>query len=112
MLWYLNSVLAITFHLTIFCLWEWWSADITEVDHYANVPLVVNASGYVFWVPPAIFKSECPMDLTYWPYDTQTCHLFFGSWTSHGWQVNLELESNSSEVGISFFVTYTDYFLE
>lgn len=78
-----------------------WSADISGVDHYGNVPLVVNSTGYVVWVPPAVFRAECPLDVTYWPYDEQQCHLFLGSWTTHGWMVNLELYRNRTEVSSS-----------
>ncbi|XP_069172872.1 neuronal acetylcholine receptor subunit alpha-6 isoform X1 [Procambarus clarkii] len=64
------------------------NADITEVDHYGNTHLVVY-NGWVVWFPPAHISVECPMDISHWPYDTQTCHIYFGSWTTHGWQIEL-----------------------
>ncbi|KAK8746992.1 hypothetical protein OTU49_016937, partial [Cherax quadricarinatus] len=64
------------------------NADITEINHYGQTHLLVF-SGLVYWFPPAHISVECPMDLSHWPYDTQTCHIYFGSWTTHGWQVEL-----------------------
>lgn len=37
--------------------------------------------------PPAIFKSYCEIDVEWFPFDTQTCFMKFGSWTHSGNQV-------------------------
>ena len=37
--------------------------------------------------PPAIFKSYCEIDVRYFPFDTQTCFMKFGSWSYSGLQV-------------------------
>lgn len=37
--------------------------------------------------PPAIFKSYCEIDVEWFPFDTQTCFMKFGSWTHDGAQV-------------------------
>lgn len=34
----------------------------------------------VNWDPPAIYKSMCQIDVEWFPFDTQSCHLKFGSW--------------------------------
>merc|ERR1719360_111615 len=49
-------------------------------------------------VPPGHFKAYCRLSLRAWPFDTQTCQLKFGSWTSHGNQIDLHLYKNSSSV--------------
>ena len=47
----------------------------------------LNYNGLVVWVPPAIYKSSCLIDVTYFPFDQQTCVMKFGSWTYDGFQV-------------------------
>ena len=43
--------------------------------------------GRVKWGPPAIFKSQCDMDVEYFPFDQQMCFLKFSLWTYDGSQV-------------------------
>ncbi|XP_021236965.1 neuronal acetylcholine receptor subunit alpha-6 [Numida meleagris] len=42
---------------------------------------LLHYDGMITWTPPAIFKSSCPMDITFFPFDHQNCSLKFGSWT-------------------------------
>ncbi|XP_043370800.1 neuronal acetylcholine receptor subunit alpha-6 isoform X2 [Dermochelys coriacea] len=42
---------------------------------------LLKYDGVITWTPPAIFKSSCPMDITFFPFDHQNCSLKFGSWT-------------------------------
>ncbi|NXN08600.1 ACHA6 protein, partial [Indicator maculatus] len=42
---------------------------------------LLRYDGMITWTPPAIFKSSCPMDITFFPFDHQNCSLKFGSWT-------------------------------
>lgn len=41
----------------------------------------LNYDGNITWLNPAIFKSVCQIDVTYFPFDDQTCELKFGSWS-------------------------------
>lgn len=45
--------------------------------------------GRVLWTPPGIYKSYCPIDVEFFPFDEQNCHMKFGVWTSDGNVVNL-----------------------
>ncbi|KAH8856205.1 Acetylcholine receptor subunit alpha-type acr-16 [Schistosoma japonicum] len=50
---------------------------------------MVQSNGNVFWPPPAKLRSTCKIDITYFPFDDQSCTMKFGSWTYDGWQVNI-----------------------
>ena len=41
---------------------------------------VVDHNGSVFWAPPTKFRSACPVNVMYFPFDDQTCHLKLSSW--------------------------------
>ena len=41
--------------------------------------LEVDPSGIVTWYVPAIFVSNCPIRVTWYPYDIQVCDMTFGS---------------------------------
>lgn len=52
-------------------------------------------NGEVEWIPPAIYKSYCEMNVLYFPFDEQRCLLKFGSWTYNGFQVNIKYAKNN-----------------
>uniref|UniRef100_A0A914GS68 Uncharacterized protein n=1 Tax=Globodera rostochiensis TaxID=31243 RepID=A0A914GS68_GLORO len=72
-----------------------------EVSYQSNV--VVDHQGNVSWVPPAIYKSSCRIDVEYFPFDEQTCVLLFGSWTYSSDEVQLRWYNNRR------FVELEDY---
>ncbi|GFS28048.1 acetylcholine receptor subunit alpha-like [Elysia marginata] len=60
-----------------------------------NSKAMVHYTGNVFWPPPAKFRSSCKIDITYFPFDDQTCELKFGSWTYDGFQVDITNRINT-----------------
>ncbi|GBP21441.1 Acetylcholine receptor subunit alpha-like 2 [Eumeta japonica] len=49
---------------------------------------LVKKDGVVMCVPHLAHSGICSTRLRYWPYDTQKCTLYFGSWMHTGEQVN------------------------
>lgn len=58
--------------------------------------LVLSYNGGVQWVPQAIFRSSCGINIMYFPFDVQTCKMKFGSWTYDGNKIDLDLLYNVS----------------
>ncbi|XP_077187482.1 neuronal acetylcholine receptor subunit alpha-2 isoform X2 [Paroedura picta] len=58
------------------------------VTHMTKAHLFSNGS--VKWVPPAIYKSSCSIDVTFFPFDQQNCKMKFGSWTYDKAKIDLE----------------------
>lgn len=63
------------------------SADEQEKTH--EELLVIYNDGVVRWIPPAIYKSSCSIDMRNFPFDEQSCHLKYGSWTYDGNKLEL-----------------------
>lgn len=85
---------------------EIWQPDITlynsalgnTIDHYANTLTIVSNSGTVMWVPPFQFQVFCEFDLRLWPFDTQTCEIWLGSWVYNGLEIDLEISDYGTEI--------------
>ena len=60
--------------------------------------LIIDSSGLVTWTVPLMIKSSCPVDVTYFPYDQQTCEVNFGSWIYDVTKVDLQLLSSSPDL--------------
>ncbi|XP_059152826.1 neuronal acetylcholine receptor subunit beta-3-like [Physella acuta] len=77
-----------------------WLPDI-KLYNYADERLaerrearcIVDYNGTVLWMPQAIYKSSCEIDVETFPFDQQICNLKFGSWTYNGNLINLMLLS-------------------
>ncbi|KAL2098209.1 hypothetical protein ACEWY4_007416 [Coilia grayii] len=63
-----------------------------EVSYYSNA-LVAN-TGEIFWLPPAIYKSACAIEVKDFPFDQQNCTMKFRSWTYDHTELDLVLTSD------------------
>ncbi|KAJ8273518.1 hypothetical protein GJAV_G00102520 [Gymnothorax javanicus] len=63
-----------------------------EVSFYSNA--VVSYDGSVFWLPPAIYKSACKIEVKHFPFDQQNCTLRFRSWTYDRTEIDLVLKTD------------------
>ncbi|XP_008995495.1 acetylcholine receptor subunit epsilon isoform X2 [Callithrix jacchus] len=57
------------------------------VAYDANV--LIYEGGSVTWLPPAIYRSVCAVEVTYFPFDWQNCSLIFRSQTYNAKEVEL-----------------------
>ncbi|XP_071093942.1 acetylcholine receptor subunit alpha-like 1 [Haliotis cracherodii] len=57
----------------------------------------VNYNGKIVWEPPSIYKSYCPIDVEFFPFDMQHCFLKFSSWTYNGNELDLQHMCNGVE---------------
>ncbi|KAG7273509.1 hypothetical protein CRUP_015885 [Coryphaenoides rupestris] len=76
-----------------------WLPDVileNNVDGHFEVALYCNAlvspNGCVYWLPPAIYRSACPIIVNYFPFDWQNCSMVFRSQTYSANEVELFLK--------------------
>ncbi|KAI4874979.1 hypothetical protein NFI96_026517, partial [Prochilodus magdalenae] len=60
-----------------------------DVAYYANV--LIYADGSMYWLPPAIYRSTCAIEITYFPFDWQNCTLVFRSQTYSANEIDMIL---------------------
>ena len=62
----------------------------------------VYNDGAVYWYPYVVFETSCDLDVTYFPFDTQTCSVIIKSWSYSRWEVNFTI--GSDKIGFYEFV--------
>ncbi|XP_063782669.1 neuronal acetylcholine receptor subunit beta-4 [Pseudophryne corroboree] len=67
-----------------------------EVSLFTNA--VVQYNGSIAWLPPAIYKSACKIEVKHFPFDQQNCTLKFRSWTYDYTEIDLVLSSASASM--------------
>ncbi|KAL6115889.1 chrna9 [Pungitius sinensis] len=61
-------------------------------DHFTgsmDTNVVIRHDGQMMWDSPAITKSSCKVDVSYFPFDAQQCRFTYGSWTYNGNQLDI-----------------------
>jgi len=59
--------------------------------------VTIHYNGLIVWKPPAIYKSLCPINVEFFPFDEQLCTLKVGSWTYHEYAVRIKHKSLSDK---------------
>ena len=77
-----------------------------EVHHEL---LAVLSNGTIKWIPSAIYKSSCEVDMTNFPFDDKTCLYKFGSWTYDGYKVDLDFLGNSSDIDMMEYMPSAEW---
>ncbi|KAM9069002.1 neuronal acetylcholine receptor subunit beta-4 isoform 1-T1 [Sarcophilus harrisii] len=67
-----------------------------EVSVYTNA--VVSSNGSIFWLPPAIYKSSCKIEVKHFPFDQQNCTLKFRSWTYDHTEIDMVLKTPTASM--------------
>lgn len=84
------------------------SADDRMKEH-RDAFAVVASDGTVLWIPQAIFKSSCVIDITHFPFDEQTCTLKFGSWTYDGFKLDIIFFDELEQVDLNDYIESNEW---
>ncbi|XP_061569622.1 acetylcholine receptor subunit delta [Cololabis saira] len=66
-----------------------------QVAYYSNV--LVDNNGFCYWLPPAIFRSSCSINVNYFPFDWQNCTLKFSSLTYNAREIRMLLKEEADD---------------
>ncbi|XP_074660972.1 neuronal acetylcholine receptor subunit alpha-10-like [Tubulanus polymorphus] len=73
-----------------------WIPDLVISNHaddtfsgFLNTYAVIQSSGDVLWMFPAVVKIYCSLDVRHFPFDQQHCDIVFISWTYNGFQLDI-----------------------
>ncbi|CAJ0943318.1 unnamed protein product, partial [Mesorhabditis belari] len=67
------------------------NADSQYTKSVMSTDVVVNFMGNVTYATAGIFKSSCPLDVRFYPFDHQNCTLKFASWAYDGTKIDIHL---------------------
>ncbi|XP_067660536.1 neuronal acetylcholine receptor subunit beta-3-like [Haliotis asinina] len=54
--------------------------NIIEKSFRDNFYVLVSHTGRMSWEPAGVFRTSCEMDITLYPFDRQTCTMYFSTW--------------------------------
>ncbi|KAF5308844.1 hypothetical protein FQR65_LT00544 [Abscondita terminalis] len=74
------------------------NADPQFQSSVINTNVIVSSSGEVVWLSHGIYRSSCDINVEYFPFDLQSCHMKWASWTYDGYQVELVKQTEEGDV--------------
>ncbi|KAK2169882.1 hypothetical protein LSH36_6g07048 [Paralvinella palmiformis] len=93
-----------------------WTPDIVLYNYaddrlreFRDAFAVVSYIGDVLWIPQAIFKSSCVIDITHFPFDEQVCRLKFGSWTYDGFKLDLAFFNELEAIDLNDYIVSNEW---
>ncbi len=78
-----------------------------SLDIKTKFRLSVLSDGVISWAPGFKWITSCPVDLTYFPYDTQTCHVQFINWVYQ--HPVIQFEKGKDEVDLNLYQTSSEW---
>lgn len=76
--------------------------DSGNLEAKIDTAIKTHSNGDTTWLAPIELKSECKMDVKFFPFDYQICKLQFGSWTYDGRYISIA--PFSKQLPFSLFV--------
>lgn len=58
----------------------------------------IRYDGNILWTPYEVFETKCYIDIVDFPFDTQTCKLVFGAWTTLPVDLEFDLGTDEAEL--------------
>lgn len=85
-----------------------WTPDIKlynyadmRLDEHRNALCIVYNTGYIYWMPQAVYRSSCPIDVYAFPFDVQNCSLRFASWTYDGGKLDVSFYEDKNYIDLT-----------
>lgn len=72
--------------------------DTNSLYQRLDTKIIVSNDGNCTWLAPIILKSECKIDVKFFPFDEQFCNLTFGSWTYNGKRIDVKPKEKSADL--------------
>ncbi|KAL7982965.1 hypothetical protein Chor_013571 [Crotalus horridus] len=76
-----------------------------------SVNVLVHHNGRVQWQPPALYRSSCSIQVTYFPFDWQNCTMVFRSYTYDASEVTLLHPVNENGQEVKEILIYKNTFI-
>lgn len=87
--------------MTFICFPDESSLSFSADDHFTgpmDTNVVIRHDGQIMWDSPAITKSSCKVDVSFFPFDAQQCRFTYGSWTYSGNQLDILNAMDSADL--------------
>nr|XP_034992889.1 acetylcholine receptor subunit beta [Zootoca vivipara] len=81
-------------------------------DIALSINVQVNSNGVVRWQPPAIYKSSCSIQVTYFPFDWQNCTMVFRSNTYDTSEITLLHPLGEDGLEVKEIIIYENTFID